>query len=248
MTNTKSFLLSLAILALLLQPALNIARSVNAEEQPQTTVRIFPTQTGNLAVGDSLTVNVSAENCVDIYAVQLDIHYDTTVLKLDEITPASVFQFPFIINRSNIYDEMSNLTYNGPTYGQVYYVASRNDLLGPSGVNGGVLLFTVTFTVISDGSSSIQLIPYPGGGSVVGTYFMTPVPSPTTGFVEVIPQLFSANYGQPASPPTSSSTSTSDNNGQVLSATALPYLIPFAFAALFLVVIRRRITRKTPNP
>jgi len=143
---------------------------------------------------------------------------------------------------------MSNLTYNGPTYGQVYYVASRNDLLGPSGVNGGVLLFTVTFTVISDGSSSIQLIPYPGGGSVVGTYFMTPVPSPTTGFVEVIPQLFSANYGQPASPPTSSSTSTSDNNGQVLSATALPYLIPFAFAALFLVVIRRRITRKTPNP
>jgi len=198
-------------------------------------------------VGDSLTVNVSAENCVDIYAVQVDIHYDPTVLELDEITPASAFQFPFIINGSNIYDAMSNLTYNGPTYGQVYYVASRNDLIDVSGINGGVLLFTVTFTVISDGSSPIQLVPYPGGGSIEGTYFMTPQPSPTTGFVEVVPQLFSANYGQPVSPPVSPPPSTADNNGQVLSAETLPYLMPFAFAALFLVVIRRRIAKKTPN-
>lgn len=232
-----------------MQPALNIAIGVNAEEQPQTTVRILPTQTGNLVAGDSFSVNVSAENCTDIYGVQVDIHYDPTVLKPVDITPASVFQLPFIIkNESNIYDAMANLTYNGPTYGQIYYVASRNDLLGASGINGGVLLFTITFRVISDGSSSLQLIPYSGRGSIAGTYFMTPQPSPTTGFVEVIPQLVSANYGQPVSPPASSSTSTPDNNGQVLSAATLPYLMPFAFAALFLVVIRRRITRKTPNP
>jgi hypothetical protein len=239
--NTKSLLPSLAILILLVQPALNIARSANAEEQPQTAITILPTQTRNLAAGDSFSVNVSAENCTNVYAIQVDIHYDPTVLKLVDITPASVFQFPFIIfNESNIFDAFSNLTYNGPTYGQVYYVATR---ASPSvtGIDGEALLFTVTFQVISDGSSSIQLIHYPGGGSGIGTYFMTPQ------LVEVVPQFFSANYGQPVSPPASSSQSTSDNNGQVLSAATLPYLMPFAFAALFLVVIRRKIARKTSN-
>lgn len=245
--NTKSLLLSLAIFILLVQPALNIARSGNAEEQPQTAIQILPTQTGNLAAGDSFSINVSAENCTDVYAVQVDIHYDPTVLKPVDITPASAFQFPFIINGSNIYDAMANLTYNGPTYGQVYYVASRNDLLGASGVNGEVLLFTVTFTVISDGSSSLQLIPYTRAPGLVGTYLMTPQPSATTGFVEVIPQLYSANYGQLVSSTGTSSQSTSDNNGQVLSAATLPYLMPFAFAALFIVVIRRKTARKTSN-
>jgi hypothetical protein len=240
--NTKSLLLSLAILILLVQPALNIARSVNAEEQPQTTIQILPMQTGNLAAGDSFSVNVSAENCTDVYAVQVDIHYDPTVLKPVDITPASVFQFPFIIkNESNIYDEYSNLTYNGPTYGQVYYVATRA-LPSVTGIDGEALLFTVTFQVISDGSSSIQLIHYvPHSGLGVGTYFMT------SQVVEVVPQLYSANYGQLVSPPATSSQSTSDNNGQVLSAATLPYLMPFAFAALFLVVIRRKTARKTSN-
>jgi hypothetical protein len=245
--NTKYFFLSLAILVLLLQPALNIARSVNAQEQPQTAVRIVPALTDYLSVGDSFTVNISAENCVDIYAVQVEIHYDPTVLRLDKITPASAFQFPFIINGSNIYDAMQNLTYNGPTYGQVYYVASRNDLQEVTGINGDVLLFTVTFTVISDGSSFLQLTPCPGGTSTAGTVFMTPQQSPTTGYVEVIPQLYSASYGQPASQPINAPASTSDVNFQIVSAQTLPYLMPFVFAALFLVVIRRRITKKTLN-
>jgi hypothetical protein len=101
--------------------------------------------------------------------------------------------------------------------------------------------------VISGGSSSLQLIPYTGEAGIVGTYFMTPQPSATTGFVEVIPQLYSANYGQQVSPPATSPQSTSANNGQVLSASTLPYLMPFAFAALFIVVIRRKTARKTSN-
>jgi hypothetical protein len=236
-----------AILILLVQPALSIVRNVSAATQPQTGVQILPTQTGSLEPGDSFTVNVSALNCTDIYAVQVDIHYDPTVLKLDGITSTSLFQFPFNLTESNIFDEMANLTYNGPTYGQILYIASRNDLLGPSGLNGDFLLFTVAFTVISYDSSSIQLIPYPGGSSTQGTYLMTPIPSPTTGYVEVIPQLYSANYGQPVSPPATLPQSASDNNGQVLSAATLPYLMPFAFAALFLLVIRRKAAGKTSN-
>lgn len=238
--NTKSLLLSLAILILLMQPALNIARSTNAEEQPPTGVRILPAQTANLAVGDSFNVNVSVENCTDVYAVQVDIHYDPTVLEAVSVTPGSAYSFPLMVaNESNIFDEELNMTYNGPTYGQVYYVASAcGDV---SGINGEALLFTATFKVVSDGSSSIQLIQYPGGGSGIGTYFVTPQ------LVEVVSQLYSANYGQTVSPPATSSQSTSDNNGQVLSAATVPYLMPFAFAALFLVVIRRKTARKTSN-
>jgi hypothetical protein len=239
--NSKYLLLSLAILILLVQPALNIAKGVNAEAQPQTGIQILPTQTGNLAPGDYFSVNVSAENCTDIYAVQVDIHYDPTVLQPIYITPASVFQFPFIIkNESNVYDEYSNLTYWGPTYGQIYYVATRaNPVL--TGLDGEAILFTVTFQVISDGSSSIQLIHYPGGGSGIGTYYMTPQS------VEVVPQLYSANYGQPVSLPTSSPQNTPSNNGQILSGATLPYLMPFAFAALFLVAMKRKIVKKTSN-
>ena len=236
--KTKSLVLFLAILILLVQPTINLARSVSAEEQPQTAIRVLPNQTGNLAVGESFSLNVSIENCVDIYAVQVDIHYDPTVLELVNISPASVFSFPFIIrNESKIFDEELNMTYNGPTYGQIYYVATRSGDI--PGINGGTLLFTVDFSVLSDGSSSIQLIHYPGGGSGIGTYFMTPH------LVETVPELYSATYGQPTSSPTSSPST--DGQGQVQSAASLPYLLPFAAVALFLIVIRRKTTKKTPN-
>jgi hypothetical protein len=236
--KTKSLVLFLAILILLVQPTINLARSVSAEEQPQTAIRALPNQTGNLAVGESFSLNVSIENCVDVYAVQVDIHYDPTVLELVNISPASVFSFPFIIrNESKIFDEELNMTYNGPTYGQIYYVATRSGDI--PGINGGTLLFTVDFSVLSDGSSPIQLIHYPGRGSSVGTYFMTPH------LVETVPELYSATYGQLTSSPISSPSTTSDDKGQVLSAASLPYLLPFA--ALFLIVIRRKISKKTPN-
>jgi hypothetical protein len=240
--NTKSLVLAFAILILLAQPAVNLARSVNADGQAQTAIRILPAQNDKLAVGESFTLNVSLENCVDVYAVQVDVHYDPTVLKAVRISPASIFVFPFIIrNESNLWDAVWNLTYNGPTYGQVYYVAARGG--DAAGVNGDQLLFTITFKVVSDGSSSIQLIQYPGGGSPTGTYFMNTQPSPTTGYGEIIPKLYSANYGQPAPPP--SGTQNSSDTGQVQTAILLPFLLPVA--ALLLVAMKRRITRKTPN-
>jgi hypothetical protein len=243
--NKKPLLLSLAILMLITLSATHLARSANTEEQPQTAIRILPAQTKNLAIGDSFTLNVSAENCVDVYAIQVDIRYDSTVLELDNISPASTFSFPFIIrNESNIFSEDLNITYNGDPYGQIYYVASRSGDV--PGINGGALLFTVTFTVISNGSSAIQLIQYhPSEFNGAGTYFMTPQNPPQ--FTNVFPEFYSATYGEPTSSPTSPASSTSDNNAQVLSAASLPYLAPFAFAALFLIVIRRKMTGKKSN-
>ena len=45
-----------------------------------TTVRIEPESVGQLSVGDTFTVNVTVENCADIYAMQCDIRYDPEVL------------------------------------------------------------------------------------------------------------------------------------------------------------------------
>jgi hypothetical protein len=243
--KTKSLILSLAILVLLMQPALNLAGNVKAEEQSQTAVRILLVQNGKLAVGEIFTVNVLAENCVDVYAVQVDIHYDPAVLKVVDILPGSVSLLPLLVsNESSIFDPELNMTYNGDyAYGKIYYVASASGDF--PGISGGALLFTVTFKVVSDGSSSIELIRYPGGGSPVGTYFMTP--HLVNGiYQESVPgQLYSATYGQATSLPLSSPSTTSDDKGQVLSAAYLPYLLPFA--ALFLFVIRRKITKKTPN-
>jgi hypothetical protein len=237
--KTKSLILSLAILVLLMQPALNLARNVKAEGQAQTAVKILPAQNGNLGVGEIFTVNVLAENCVDVYAVQVDIHYDPAALRVVDISPESESLLPLLVsNESNIFDPILNWTYNGEyAYGQILYVASASG--DAPGINGGALLFTVAFEVVSDGSSYIQLAQYPGGGSPVGTYFMTPQ------FVEIVPELYSANYGQPTSPPTSAPST--NGQGQVTSATLLPYLLPFAAAALFLIVIRRKVTKKTPD-
>jgi DNA-directed RNA polymerase subunit RPC12/RpoP len=236
--RTKSSVLFFVILILLAQPALNLVRRVYAEEQAQTAIRILPIQSEKLAIGESFSVNVSVENCLDVYAVQVDIHYNPMVLEVVDVSPGSVSSFPLVvINQSNIFDVGLNLTYNGPVYGQVYYVATRfGDV---PGVNGGALLFTVTFTVLSDGSSPIQLIHYPGGGSGDGTYFMTPR------LVEIVPEFYSARYVEPTSSPTSPPSSTYDDKGQVQSAVSLPFLLPFA--ALFLILIRREITREAPK-
>jgi hypothetical protein len=242
--KTKSLILSLVILVLLLQPALSLARNVKAEEQSQTAIRILPVQNGKLPVGETFTVNVSVENCVDVYAVQVDIHYDPAVLQVVDISPGSLSQLPLLVSKeSNIFDEGLNWTYNGPTYGQIYYVASASGDV--RGIEGGALLFTVNFAVLSDGSSPLQLIRY-GGRSVsyVGTYFMT-TKIVDGYFVEIVPELYSANYGQPTSSSISSPSTTSDDKGQALSAASLPYLLPFA--ALFLFVIKRKITKKTAN-
>jgi|SRR5271157_91294 len=243
----KHLLMATIALLLMLQPALNLARASATGEQTTTTISITPSHVETLGLGDWFSINVSAENCVSIYAVQIDIHYDPTVLELVDIQPGPLFVFPEIIsNASNVYDEMQNLTYNGPTYGQIYYVATR--LGGDSGITGDAPLFTVDFRVISTGSTQINLIEYGGDGSTIGTYFMTwHVDNNSRGYyptTDVVPKLYNATYGENTAPTTPASNT--DTQGQVQSAQLLPYLLPFT--ALFLIVIGRKVTRKPTNP
>ena len=237
--KTKALVLSVTILIVLLQPAFNLARNANAQQQAQTAIRITPAQTGNLAVGEYFSVNVSLENCLDVYAVQVDIRYDPMVLQPVQILSTSASIFPLTAkNETNIFREDWNYTYNGPTYGEIYYVATHS---GPvAGLDGEALLLTVNFKVMSKGSTPITLVQYASDTSDrVGTYFMN------TQVAEIIPQLYNANYGQPAPPANSISTSPKDS-GQVQSAALALYFLPFA--ALCLIGIGRKMNRKTSNP
>jgi len=246
--DTKSLVLFIIIFALTLQPVTTFAATSNQPEQPVTAVRISPAQIENMQPGDSFVINVSTEESphlenTDIYAFQVDIHFDPGVLKVVNIQPTSISEFPLIVkNESNLFDDICNLTYNGPTFGQIYYVASRCDLVSSSFVNGGILLFTVTFAVISYGSSNIQLTQYTGSGSDVGTYFMTSQGSPTTGYAEIVPKLDSAVYGNLVATPTAPTPP--DNSPTVLGGQLLPFLIPFAFVIVLLGAIRRKMKGK----
>lgn len=239
--RTKILVLSLAIIIILLQPAFNLAKNVNAQEQPQTGVRITPAYIESLAVGEYFSINVSLENGINIYAFQVEINYDPAVLRPIAVLNESASEFPLIIRSEiSIFSEELNITYNGPTYGQVYYVASRSGNV--MGIDGDAVLFSVVFKVISFGSTSIELIQYGGDmHSAIGTYLMTP--QLVNGwFTEVIPQLYSANYAQSASPTPPDST-TSNDTGQVQSAILLPYVLPLA--ALFLIVIGKKARNKS---
>jgi hypothetical protein len=235
--KTKLLVLSLAVIILLIQPTLNLARIAHAEDQPQTSIAVFPSQIEEIPVGEYFSLNVSAHDCTDVYGLQVDINYDPVVLKTVGVNPPEETPFTLVaLNTSNVFSEELNLTYNGITYGEVYFVAARAGDV--SGVYGDVQLFTIIFQVLSPGSSSIQLIEYPGKGVGVGTYFMSP------NFEEIVPKLYNSNYGQPTSTQTSTPSDSTDA-GQVSSAFLLPSLIPLA--ALLLVVVKRKISRSRSN-
>lgn len=180
---------------------------VYAESSPL--IRIDPTQTKNLSVGETFTINVTVENCVKVLAVQVDLRYDPIVLRMLNILEGPFLPSggeTFVINETRVYEDAE------PPYGQVYYVST---ILGEvPGVNGSGVLFTVTFEVRSDGSSHLELFEYPGGGVSIGTYFMDPE------LHEIIPDLYNGFYGTPILfSPSSSEVNVGENvtfSGQVL--------------------------------
>jgi hypothetical protein len=159
---------------------------VHAQLETETGIEILPESIFKYAVGEVFTINVTATNCADVYGVQVDFHYDPTVLEA-----ISVLEGPFLpsFGHTLVVINESRIIGSDPAEAQVYYVAT---LVGAhSGAFGDGVLFTVTFKVLSNGSSALHFISYSGGGSIEGTYFMT------SELVEIIPILHDAFYGVP---------------------------------------------------
>ncbi len=129
-------------------------------------IRIEPPSIGRLAVGSVFTVNVTVENTVNIYAVQVDMRYDPQVLIITGITEGPFLSSTGPTATLNNTAQPMNTT---PPTARVIFVDTKlgNDTKDASG-NG--TLFTLTFQVLSNGSTPLQFYPYPGGDLSVGTF------------------------------------------------------------------------------
>jgi hypothetical protein len=222
--------LPLVIFAIMTQLTMQVAQA-----QIATAIRIVPEQTEKLSVGETFTVNVMVEYCVNVYAVQVDLHYDPDVLAVINILEGpflkSFGQTLLVLNESTvIFDENTDLS-----YGRVYYVAS---LTGDNpGAYGSDVLFTVTFEVVSDGFTTLHFIEYPGGGSGVGTYFMK------WNYEEIIPEIHDAYYGP--NPPNLISPKSGEVKVEKVEPMPTIMLWAMVFTVFAIIFIRKKMHNET---
>jgi hypothetical protein len=147
-------------------------------------IMIEPENVGHLAVNSTFTVNVTAQNCTDIYAVQVDVRYDPQVLNVTSISEGT-----FISSTGPTYhNETAQLLNATPPTARVFFVDTKLGQNLPD-ANGNGTLLTITFQVLSVGSTQIQFFPYPGNRVSVGTYFEK------RDYTEITPELNNGSYG-----------------------------------------------------
>jgi len=203
--------LFLSLLALGIFPLEFYVRSVSAQTKPK--IRIEPVQTMKVAVDETFTVNVTVEDCVNVYAVQVYIRYDPDVLEA-----VSILEGPFLPSFGStllLLNETKEDLEATPPFAEVRFADS---LMGDvPGANGSGLLFNVTFRVLSDGSSHLHFVEYVPKSGGDGTYFMD------SNYNEIYPELYDAFYGTPITFSASAAkVSVGDNvtlSGQVLGVT-----------------------------
>jgi len=147
-------------------------------------ILIEPASVEKLAILQTFTVNVTVENCVDIYALQVDIRYDPQVLNVTSISAGT-----FLSSTGPTYhSETAQLLNVTPPTARVFFAETKLGESLPDASGNGTLL-TITFQVLSQGSTQIQFFSYPGGGVSVGTYFEK------RDLTVVLPALHSGSYG-----------------------------------------------------
>lgn len=151
-------------------------------------IRIEPENVGRLTVGDTFAVNVTVENCVNVFAVQVDIRYDPTVLNVTNIVEG-----PFLPSfRTTMLVRNTTATNNDtpPRSAGVYFADSLTGYGNGKDANGNGVLITITFKVVGGGSTELQFFPYNSGGNTPeGTYFEDRNAN------DIIPELHNGSYG-----------------------------------------------------
>jgi hypothetical protein len=146
-------------------------------------IGIEPESIGRLSINDTFTVNVTVEKCLSIFAVQVDIRYDPQVLNATNIPEG-----PFLSSTGSstfLIRNESQLFTTEPSVARIFFADSKQ--LGTPDPSGGGVLFSITFRVISTGSTQLQIFPVNSDRSQ-GTYFLT------RDLTEIIPDLHSGSY------------------------------------------------------
>jgi hypothetical protein len=203
------------LLLFLLILSLSLAQEsflVHAQNAPS--IRIEPEETPMLDVGEQFTINVTVKNCVDVFAAQVWFRYDPMILNVTNIPEgpflSSVTQTLIVQNKTDLY-----LDAEPPT--AIIKFANSMASSEPIGASGSGLLLSVTFEVISEGSSQFQFITHKPNTND-GTFFYDFY------FNEIIPDVLDAFYSSPislsANPSTISVGENTTLSGQVLGASS----------------------------
>ena len=127
------------------------------------TVSVQP-QNNTVSVGQTLTVHIEISNVQNLYAVDISLTWDTSMLKLDSNesfvgVPNGILNTPVLV----VQDTADQST------GEYHLVATSENPAGP--FSGSATVATLTFTVISAGQSQLtflnpnqQLASYPQSG------------------------------------------------------------------------------------
>lgn len=171
--------LTLLVLGLIVMPSsfLHVQAQTNVP-----TVRIDPVSTDNLPVGSNFTVSVLVDNAVGFEAAQVQFTFDSTALNA-----TNVVEGPFLQSIDDVVTQISSKAIT-TALSEVDYSAA-----GTSGntASGSGILLNVTFTVISEGSSSFHLITFVPSGTYPGTYFED------INSKNIVPTLQDGFYGSP---------------------------------------------------
>jgi len=169
----RNYVIASVIIVLIVLVSAVVGILASTRRSGPTIIRVEPENVGPLAVGDTFTVNVTAENCVNVFAVQVDLRYDPTVLNATKIVEG-----PFLPSFSNtipLINWASNFTNTMPRSAGVYFADTLEDYSNGTHAraDGSGVLLTITFKVVGGGSTELQLFPYDPtiANNVFGTYF-----------------------------------------------------------------------------
>ena len=188
------------------------ARSLLVHGANAPLVRIEPEETPKVDVGEQFTINVTVENAVDIFAAQVYFRFDPLVLNVTNIVEgpflSSVTMTLLALNRTDYFLDAE------PPTALIKFVDSMASP-EPIGASGNGLLFSVTFEVLSEGSSQFSFLIHPPNTND-GTFFYDFY------FNEIIPNVLDAFYSSPikfsANPSTINVGENTTLSGQVLGA------------------------------
>jgi len=186
----KYVLVGVAIVVIVLVSAVAAILAFTVRSSP-TVISVEPENVGRLAVGDTFVVNVTVENCVNVYAVQVDLRYDPTVLNATNIVEG-----PFLPSFSNTLPLINRATGFNDTLPRsvgVYFADTLMDYANGTHAraDGNGVLVTITFKVVGGGSTELQLFPHDPtiANNLFGTYFEDRNEN------NILPELHDGSYG-----------------------------------------------------
>jgi len=139
----------------------------------QNTIMYLLPQENIVKTGEIFAINVAVENAMDVYAWQIHLDFDPTVLECVNVALPPYYVFSYAITVGFALVEYNSTEFENPLQRIVNnegWVLTGDSLIGTNQttLNGSGILCQIEFKAISAGSSSLKLLT----NSSLGTYVL----------------------------------------------------------------------------